>query len=687
MVNTGKPSRGCYLCRSRRVKCDEQRPGCGNCKRLKRDCPGYRPVFEVMHRNGTSSTQRKTSDAIATTTALAAIQMARPHYRSKSESNIMPCTRWKPRQNSLPEVQRLVEAIQNGTQPVCPPLTAALEERAICFFLSNYVLIPHGAVRCGFLGFLLPLMKLQPSAVLSDSLSAVALATFGNQPNARMLKPKAEQAYSKALRHVTNAISDPKQATEDTTLAAVMLLALFETMAYSLVKENEGWNTWNSHVTGASALLKMRDVKGPMTPLTLELIWTVKGHLNLSCLLNGKLFDIPAEWNEVLNKRIDQTRGGPTMCNRLQSKVAKARVECDELMASAKRTPQDFENVLNLMRRAEAIEQSYSEWAESMPADWNYKPIGWIDAIPEDKLTGSKYFPGKIDKYHEVWAAHIWNLSRGSRLLNNSTIVRCAAWLCSPQDYRTTVEYEKATISGKEMIRDIIASVPNCLGEIPTAMDIKTPPGHSFACGDEKNARAKGLSGLFILWPMFSVATSDFVTDSQRKWVLGRMKYATEELGVSQGSTVYSEQHCSIRIPSSMLKKDGLMLSRVEEILNLQIPPVQQSFENVDDIWTERTRSFAHYPTPSPTSTSSCSPKAQHDWTLLNTGSHDMNAINNWPDQTQSIWFNPNLDTNVINSVEPAQQTLAVQNPHSDYPVVSQPDRVYHEGFTEICNI
>lgn len=50
-------------------------------------------------------------------------------------------------------------------------------------------------------------------------------------------------------------------------------------MAYSLVKENEGWNTWNSHVTGASALLKMRDVKGPMTPLTLELIWTVKGHL------------------------------------------------------------------------------------------------------------------------------------------------------------------------------------------------------------------------------------------------------------------------------------------------------------------------------------------------------------------------------------------------------------------------
>lgn len=215
-------------------------------------------------------------------------------------------------------------------------------------------------------------------------------------------------------------------------------------------------------------------------------------------------------------------------------------------MASAKRTPQDFENVLNLMRRAEAIEQGYLDWAEATPTDWKYKPIGWIDPFSEDKLAGSKYFPGKIDKYSEVWTAHIWNLSRGARLLNYSTIVRCAAWLCSPQDYRTTVGYERAMIACKEIIEDVIASVPNCLSEIPKTMDEPNPSAHSFACGDESNTRAKGLSGLFILWPLFSVATSDFVTKEQRIWVLGRMKYATEELGVSQGSTVYSEV-CTMR--------------------------------------------------------------------------------------------------------------------------------------------
>ncbi|KAF7876364.1 hypothetical protein EAF04_001457 [Stromatinia cepivora] len=589
MVNTGRPSRGCYLCRSRRVKCDENKPGCGNCRRLNRECPGYRPIFDVMHRNENSK-QLKRFLAIAKTTP-AAVQTTRPNHRSQSSSGIIPPVQRRPRQNSRFDTQRLVEAIHNRTQSLYPPLTAALEERAICFFLSNYVLIPHGPIKCGFLWFLLPLMKLQPSAILSDSLSAVALATFGNQPNARMLKPKAEQAYSKALRQVTNAIGDPKQVAEDTTLAAVLLLGLFENMTDSLVKENQGWNSWNSHANGATALLKVRDVRGPMTSITSELVWTVKSHLNLSCLLNGKVSDIPIEWNEVLATIGNQASGNlPIICNDLQAKVARARVECDKLMTSAKRTAQDFENVLNLMQRAKAIEKGYLEWAESTPADWRYKPIGWIDAIPEEKLAGSKYFPGKIDKYSELWTAHIWNLSRGSRLLNHSTIVRCAAWLCSPQDYRTTVEYEKAMIVGKEMIRDVIASVPNCLSEIPKAIDEPSPSGHSFACGEESSAYAKGLSALFIMWPLFSVATSDFVTKAQRTWVLGRMKYATEELGVSQGSTIYSEQHLSVRIPSLMLEKDGLMASKIDENMNPQIP-VQQTFENIEEIWNNN---FSH---------------------------------------------------------------------------------------------
>lgn len=39
---------GCRTCRRRRVKCDEQRPVCGHCRRLKLDCEGYDALIQWM---------------------------------------------------------------------------------------------------------------------------------------------------------------------------------------------------------------------------------------------------------------------------------------------------------------------------------------------------------------------------------------------------------------------------------------------------------------------------------------------------------------------------------------------------------------------------------------------------------------------------------------------------------------
>lgn len=41
MVNTGKPSGACGVCRERRIKCDETKPVCLKCTRSGRTCSGY----------------------------------------------------------------------------------------------------------------------------------------------------------------------------------------------------------------------------------------------------------------------------------------------------------------------------------------------------------------------------------------------------------------------------------------------------------------------------------------------------------------------------------------------------------------------------------------------------------------------------------------------------------------------
>lgn len=37
---------GCLTCRRRRIKCDEGQPTCGNCRKSKRECLGYDPIFK-----------------------------------------------------------------------------------------------------------------------------------------------------------------------------------------------------------------------------------------------------------------------------------------------------------------------------------------------------------------------------------------------------------------------------------------------------------------------------------------------------------------------------------------------------------------------------------------------------------------------------------------------------------------
>ncbi|KAK8215564.1 hypothetical protein BKA81DRAFT_41186 [Phyllosticta paracitricarpa] len=59
MVYTGKPSRGCQTCKSRRIRCDEGRPTCQNCQKSGRSCPGFPDEFDLMFRNENAAVVRR----------------------------------------------------------------------------------------------------------------------------------------------------------------------------------------------------------------------------------------------------------------------------------------------------------------------------------------------------------------------------------------------------------------------------------------------------------------------------------------------------------------------------------------------------------------------------------------------------------------------------------------------------
>lgn len=259
------------------------------------------------------------------------------------------------------------------------------------------------------------------------------------------------------------------------------------------------------------------------------------------CILNSKSLDLPVEWWTSLSL------SGMHGCNETNLKVVDLRAQVEAVISTAQRTPPNFEKVLEMMHRAEALENEYVKWIASLPQHWLFKTVAWNDIMSEEELAQSNCFSGKVDMYAGMWMANSWNMSRACRLLLSQITIRCTAWVCAPRDYRTTPEYRKAARLCEELIGDIIASVPSFLGGLPRNETTEgIDAGYAFPCGEDTGTAGKGISGLFLLWPLIAAATSDFATEAQRKWMITKLRFVGDSIGINQGA-VYSGV-CALRL-------------------------------------------------------------------------------------------------------------------------------------------
>lgn len=216
---------------------------------------------------------------------------------------------------------------------------------------------------------------------------------------------------------------------------------------------------------------------------------------------------------------------------RLNFKTGELRARLAKLIGSVARTPENVELMLDVIRQAQTIDQEAVNWMKNVPDHWHYKTIAWEDNVPNGDYAKTEVFPGRVDVYQDFYIASVWNMARITRVILASAIVRCAAWVCSPVDYRTTPEYATAARTCADTITDIIASVPYQLGwhtKRKHLFDSKELCG--FPCGDDDSM--KGLGGYFLTWPLGVLRGLDYTTDNQRAWIVGRLNYIGDELGV-----------------------------------------------------------------------------------------------------------------------------------------------------------
>jgi hypothetical protein len=282
MVNTGHPSRACKMCAARGVKCDQGKPSCLRCTKAKRVCPGYRDPFEINLRDETEATIRKAKLAeLKKKNGRNDARRQREHSNSLSSSSSSSPTSETTVGEKESQLESEVQIKQGKPSPEDPhlveepffpfdsndksltayekdPGTLALltsrgmstpsiisgylnyrlEDQATCFFLANFVFRTPQMPKNGVLTFALSLLESPESknSALPAAFAATAIAAFSGRPNCHSSLTRAHVYYSKALRELKMSLMDKKRATEDSTLAATILLSCYEVRHSNLAR-------------------------------------------------------------------------------------------------------------------------------------------------------------------------------------------------------------------------------------------------------------------------------------------------------------------------------------------------------------------------------------------------------------------------------------------------------------------
>lgn len=127
---------GCLTCRKRRIKCDETHPTCNNCKKSKRECLGYDPIFKQQQTPSLQpSPNGEVSPSASTTSTVPSSTTPAPYTTHPTPiltpSDPPPPTRDQPddiavaKCNEPPEPEKPIANIDPALNKTSPDFTAA----------------------------------------------------------------------------------------------------------------------------------------------------------------------------------------------------------------------------------------------------------------------------------------------------------------------------------------------------------------------------------------------------------------------------------------------------------------------------------------------------------------------------------------------------------------------------------
>ncbi|KAF2876291.1 hypothetical protein BDV95DRAFT_221506 [Massariosphaeria phaeospora] len=549
MPNVGKPSKGCQNCRDRKVKCDQKRPSCSQCVRIKKECFGYRDPLSMMFKNESAVVARKAKQRYQELK-----KQASPEQSSENDSLSLRSASKTATHSTLSTPGPSFTAVSNElidpllfswadeTTPWTRPMTPSIEDQAVSFFVSNYVVTPALVPR-GQFDFLPELLN-QPGIekVLKSSVTAASLASLAQSTKSAHIMKQAQAEYVTALSMTNKALKSTNTAKKTSTLIAVIMLGMYENFVF---QGKESITSWANHVQGASALISLRGREQFRDKLGLRIFQQFYGTILLVSLQNRSAIPprVVELWEEI-------TRLGDYNVQGKQWTVVMVRFMQQAINLTHDKTSDPAVMVSQAMK----LDRELDDIKAQVPNIWTYETV-YLDH-PSQHVYGDFYHV-----YLDPWIVQMWNNLRTVRIMLHQVLRLQLLRGCEQFPPMFKMDQVESQITHSEHIvrsamADMAASAPQITGQVP----FPTPPveqlNRQSSCAEYFDpddvlfkphvpgtflnpSRPTGMHHL--IWPLFVIGENDLCTSDFRQWAIDQLHFVALSIGTRQ-AVVLAEQ-------------------------------------------------------------------------------------------------------------------------------------------------
>ena len=439
-----------------------------------------------------------------------------------------------------------------------PNLTPTIDERAVNFFFSNHV-VGIGLPSRGFIDH----MHAHPDYDLNENLlsgiKAVGLAGVSNVTKAPGLLIEANKQYVTAVRHLNVALQSAVEVKKDTTLMAVMVLGIFETL---VGRSENSLVAWAAHLNGAAALMKIRGPEQMKTVAGRRLFGQITAMLATSCLQQE--IELP---EHIFELRLELDKYGNV--TDLAWEHHRVLIWFTNLYATVQKGK--LTDLQEILSKSLELDEKLVQIFSGATHDWTFSTI-YTDDDPD------LVYNGRFHVYQHALSAQMWNGMRAIRIMLNEMIrnVLLKGFSLKPPLFVHRIHTEQLQTSTDvlyQLSSDIISSVPQYLGYTfkgnlvspdssfgPREPTLPRNPGQMWSGfmdmrqdlpADLKTSSVPLLrtAGYQLPWSLFLVGVTDIATEPVVRWVIKILKEVTRILGIQQ-ATVLAERLEQTRLPT-----------------------------------------------------------------------------------------------------------------------------------------